>query len=89
MKYLKITLNYGTKWYDFNFTSMYNKMVNFTDPNELPKEMQFYTYEEFKQFISVEEDLKFKTLFETLYFCGLRRGKLRALSWRYVNFDMK
>lgn len=62
MKYLKSALNYGTKWYDFNFTSMYNKMVNFTNPNEMPKEMLFYTYEEFKKFISVEEDLKFKTL---------------------------
>lgn len=89
MKYLKSALNYGTKWYDFNFTSMYNKMVNFTNPNEMPKEMLFYTYEEFKKFISVEEDLKFKTLFETLYFCGLRRGELRGLTWKYVDFDRK
>lgn len=89
MKYLKSTLNYGTKWYDFNFTSMYNKMVNFTNPNEMPKEMLFYTYEEFKKFISVEEDLKFKTLFETLYFCGLRRGEMRGLTWKHVNFDRK
>ena len=89
MKYLKSVLNYGTKWYDFNFTSMYNKMVNFTDPNELPKEMQFYTYEEFKRFLSVEKDLKFRTLFETLYFCGLRRGELRGLIWKYVDFDRK
>ena len=32
MKYLKRVLNYFTKWYDFNFTFMYNKMVNFTAP---------------------------------------------------------
>lgn len=89
MKYLKSALNYGTKWYDFNFTSMYNKMVNFTNSNEMPKEMLFYTYEEFKKFISVEEDLKFKTLFETLYFCGLRRGELRGLTWKYVDFERK
>ena len=41
MKYFKRVLNYGTKWYDFNFTSMYNKMVNFTDHNELPKKCNF------------------------------------------------
>lgn len=87
MKYLKSVLNYGTKWYDFNFVSMYNKMDNFTNPNEMPKEMLFYTYEEFKQFISVEDDLLYKTLFETLYFCGLRRGELRGLTWRGVNFE--
>ncbi len=87
MKYLKSALNFGTKWYDYNFVSMYNKMSNFTDPNEMPHEMLFYTYEEFKQFISVEDDLKFKTLFETLYYCGLRRGELRGLSWDCIDFD--
>ena len=30
MKYFKSALNYGTKWYDFNFTSLYNKLVNTT-----------------------------------------------------------
>ncbi len=89
MKYLKSTLNFGTKWYDFNFVSMYNKMENFNNPNEMPKEMEFYTYDEFKKFISVEDDLKFKTLFETLYFCGLRRGELRGLTWKNVNFERK
>lgn len=89
MKYLKSTLNYGMKWYDFNFNSMYKKMVNFSNPNEMPKEMQFYTYEEFKLFISVENDLKFKTLFETLYYCGLRRGELRGLIWNNIDFERK
>lgn len=87
MKYLKSALNYGSKWYDFNFSSMYNKMTNFTDPDEIPKEMQFYTFEEFKKFISVEEDLRFKTLFKTLYYCGLRRGELRGLTWKNINFE--
>lgn len=27
------------------------------------------TIEEFKKFISVEDDILFKTLFETLYYC--------------------
>lgn len=89
MKYLKSALNFGTKWFDFNFTSLYNKMENFTDPNEMPKEMEFYTFEEFKTFISVEDDLKFKTAFETLYFCGLRRGELLGLTWKYVDFYRK
>ena len=47
-KYLKSVLNYGTKWHDFNFVSMYSKMTNFNNPNELPKEMEFYTFEEFQ-----------------------------------------
>ena len=76
MKYFKSALNYGTKSYDFNFTSLYNKLVNvnFTNPNEIRKEMLFYTPEEYKMFIAVEEDISFRCVFETLYYCGLRRG---------------
>lgn len=88
-KYLKSVLNYGTKKYDFNFFSMYNKMTNFKNANEVPKEMEFYTFEEFQQFISVEDDLKFKALFETLYYCGLRRGELRGLRWIDIDFNKK
>ena len=88
-KLLKAILNYGTKWHDFNFTSLYNKMEKFHNPNKLPKEMDFYTWEEFKQFLSVIGDLKFRCLFETLYYCGLRRGELMGLSWENINFEDK
>lgn len=86
-KYLKLVLNYGTKWYNYNFTSMKNKMTNFTNPNERPKEMEYWTKEEFDRFIAVETDLRYKTAFETLYYCGLRSGELRGLSWDNINFD--
>ena len=79
-KLLKTILNYGTKWHDFNFTSIYNKMEKFSNLNKPPKEIQFYTWEEFKQFLSVIDDIKWKALFEVLYFCGLCRGELRGLS---------
>ena len=86
-KFFKELLNFATKWYNFNFTATYNKMTNFTDPNEIPKEMLFFTYEEFKKFISVEDDILFKTLFETLYYCGLRRGELRGLQWKDIDLE--
>ena len=88
-KYLKCVLNYGTKWYNYNFTNMYSKMTNFNNPNEMPKEMLFWTKEEFDRFIIVETDVKFKAVFETLYYCGLRSGELRALTWNDINFDNK
>ena len=88
-KYFKAVLNYGTKWHDFNFTKVYNRMEKFVDPNNLPKEMDYYTYEEFKQFISVIDELEWKCLFETLYFCGLRRGELRGLTWDNIDLGGK
>ncbi len=88
-KLFKQLLNYATKWYDFNFMSIYNKMTNFTDPNERPKEMLFYTFDEFQQFISVEKDILFKTIYETFYYCGLRRGELKGLTWEDIDFDKK
>ena len=89
LKFLKAILNFGTKYYNFNFSSVYNKMTNFTNPNEIPREMDFYTYDEFKKFISFEDDLKYKCLFETLYYCGLRNGEMRGLTWKDIDFTNK
>ena len=86
-KFFKEILNYGTRWHDFNFTQIYNKMEKFVDPNALPKEMEFYTLEEFKQFISYEDEIFFKAAFEVLYFCGLRLGELRGLTWDNIDFE--
>ena len=86
-KYLKALMNFGTKWYDINFVKVYNKMTNFTNPNERKKEMAFYTLEEFQKFLSVETDLKFRCAFQTLFYCGLRNGELRGLTWNDINFN--
>lgn len=89
LKFLKAILNFGSNWYNFNFQDTYKKMTDFTDPNEIPKKMKFYTYEEFKQFISYETDLKYKCLFETLYYCGLRNGEMRGITWEDIDFVNK
>ena len=85
-KYLKAVMNFGTKWYDLNFVKVYNKMTNFTNPNERKKEMSFYTPEEFQKFLSVENDVKFICAFQTLFYYGLRNGELRGLTWNDINF---
>ena len=85
-KFLKTIMNFGTKWYGLNFNHIYPKMTNFTDPNERKKETKFWTFDEFNKFISVEDDLMYKTFFKTLYFCGLRKGEIRALNWHDIDF---
>lgn len=88
-KFLKSIMNYGMDWYGLDFLSIYRKMTNFTDPNEPIKEMSFYTYDEFKQFVSVIDDLRWKCFFETLYYCGLRRGEARGLTWDNIDWHNK
>ena len=39
---------------------------------------------EFKQFIEVEEDIKWQAIFRILYYCGLRKGELRGLTWKNI-----
>ena len=88
-KFLKSILNFGVKWHNLNFQAVYNKMTKFSDPNERRKEMSYYTYDEFKKFISYEEDLRWKCVFEILYYCGLRKGELKGLTWKDIYFDKK
>lgn len=88
-KFVKIVLNWGSKMYNFDFRDFYNKITNFSDPTEIKKEMEFYTLEEFQKFISNENDIKFKCLYETLYYCGLRKGEARALTWEDIDFEEK
>ena len=85
-KFIKIVLNWRSKQYGYDFRRFYTKITNFVNPNEIKKEMDYYTLDEFKQFISAEDDLKFRCFFEVLYFCGLRRGEARALQWNDIDF---
>ena len=88
-KFLRSILNFGVKWHGFNFNNVYNKMTKFQDPNERRKEMSYYNYEEFKKFISYEDDLRWKCVFEIFYYCGLRKGELKGLTWKDIYFDKK
>lgn len=62
---------------------------NFKKINVEEKEMDFYTYEEYKKFDSVIDSLEWHTLFEILYFLGLRKGELQALTWNDINLEKK
>lgn len=53
----------------------------FTKKRNERKNVDFWTLEEYKQFISVVDDKMYKLLFNTLYFTGLRIGECLALNW--------
>ncbi|MEC3158961.1 site-specific integrase [Bacillus thuringiensis] len=51
--------------------------------------MNFWEFEEFKQFILAVDDPLYKTFFSVLYYSGARKGELMALTWSDINFDEK
>ena len=85
-KFIKQVLNFAEKQWNFNLRKFYNKLEPFKTPRAIKKEMDFYEPQEFFQYISVIDDLRNKCLFETLYYCGLRRSEARGLQWRHIDF---
>ena len=85
-KFLKIVINWAVKTYGFNMNKFYGRMEPFTSASDIKKEMDFYTLDEFNQFISSAPNLQIKSMYETLYYCGLRRGEARGLQWKDVNW---
>ena len=85
-KFIKQVLNFAEKQWDFNLRKFYNKLEPFKTPGAIKKEMDFYEPQEFFQYISVIDDLRDKCLFETLYYCGLRRSEARGLQWSHIDF---
>lgn len=57
--------------------------------DEQKKEMLFWQPDEFFKFISVVDQLHYKALFNTLYWCGLRQGELLALTWEDIDLTKK
>ncbi|MGR5995474.1 tyrosine-type recombinase/integrase [Bacillus cereus] len=56
---------------------------------ESNKRLNFWEFDEFKQFIHVVDDLLYQAFFTTLYYSGARTGELLALTWADINFEEK
>ena len=73
----KSVLNYGVQ---YGYLQVNPFVIPKVSRIEQKKEMQVWSVDEFNQFISVVEDLKWKAVFTTLYYSGLRIGELIALN---------
>ena len=49
--------------------------------------MDFYTLDEFNQFVSVIDDIRFKGFLNMLFYQGLRKGEANALTWKAIDFE--
>lgn len=86
---LRMIVEYTNKFYNTN-NNVFSKIDKFKNPLEQKKEMDFFTYEEFKKFIKeFDNDLIYKTLFMVLYYQGLRIGEANALTWHDIDFTNK
>lgn len=54
---------------------------------EPAKRIDYWTLEEFKEFISKVDEFMYFTLFMTLYYSGMRKGEALALNWGDIDFD--
>lgn len=54
---------------------------------EEERHINYWTLDEFREFISVVDDYLYKALFMTLYYSGMRKGELSAVTWKDINFD--
>lgn len=54
---------------------------------EIKKRMDYWTLEEFKEFLKNVDDELYYALFMTLYYSGMRKGELLALTWADIDFN--
>lgn len=70
-------------------TNVPYKFERYKNKEEIKKEMNYYTFEEFKKFISVVDDIKYYAFFMVLFYCGLRCGEANALKWSDIDFEKR
>lgn len=91
ISYLKELFVYAKENYEFD-----NKVVNKIHKYKIEvsnknneSEWNFWTYEEFNDFIQNVDNNFYYLIFNFLYFTGLRSGEMIALTWNDVDFTNK
>lgn len=71
-------------------TNVADLIGNFKEKNDSVKndneKIKYITNDEFKQFISVIDDILWKMFFIFLYYTGCRKGEVLALTWNDIDF---
>ena len=78
-------INYAVKYYGLKENPL-RVVGNIGNTKKEARRIQFWTYEEFKQFMSHVKNHKHKICFKILFFGGLRVGELLALNRKDFNF---
>lgn len=80
-------LNFCIIYYDLPY-NVATIVGNFKNDN-VENNGDVWTIQEFNLFINVVDNLKYKVIFELLYFTGMRKGEVLALTWSDIDFNKK
>lgn len=87
---LKSIFNYAIVNYGLGI-NIVQQIGPFESKNEEIKKdsekIRYITLEEFNKFISVIDNSMYKTLFMFLYYTGMRKGEVQALTWNDIDFN--
>lgn len=81
---LSAMLNYAVNFYDL--TKNVALIVDLPQKEEV-KTMKFWTLEQFQTFLSVIDKQIYYTLFNVLFWSGMRKGELLALQYQDIDFE--
>ncbi len=51
--------------------------------------IRYITFDEFNKFINIVDDINWNTFFTFLYYTGMRKGEVQALTWEDIDFKNK
>ena len=85
---ISAVLNHAVRFYGLRINPC--KIVGYAKvPDEIPTKMRYWTYDEYLKAIDNITDLKSKTAINLLYWTGMRKGELYALTWDKLDLDNK
>jgi integrase len=84
---LNLILDYGAA--NYGFPNLNKALGNYQEKQDkvITEKIRYMTYDEYLKFISVIDDLTYKTLFMFLYLTGVRIGECLALTFDDINND--
>lgn len=77
--------NFCIKFYNMDIKNVASLVGNFKNSYEPPTKMNYFTYDEFNNFISKVDDTIYHALFNFLFFTGCRIGEALALTFDDLN----
>lgn len=83
--YFKAVIRYSNGKYNYNI-NVHETIETFANSFKTAEKMEYWTYEQFTQFISIVKEQNLKSLYTTLFYMGMRCGEALALRWNDVSF---